>query len=1129
MKKISQLFIVLVLLFPYVQPLSQVVYAEDVAENTEVLSTIEETTISTKDEEQALGSTIESTVESEILQQEEEVEKVKGSNDLAEGEQTTDTSTPQPNSSQIHNDDFVTDSAMNRAFGIMSLPKEATPKIEIDYTEEKLTGFDATASYELRAIGNTPKKVEGVTAYPISADMLGTVGSWKAWTVVRLASSDEKQNSDGQVLQLPVKDIIASTYVTVKHESSAGAKDGALNLRYDTVQVEYRKKGENDWISIPKGGSAEGLSPGVYEARYAVREKQFASLSREYTINAGKEKEATPKIEIDYTEEKLIGFDATASYELRDGGNKVKTVSGVTEYPIPADMHSTVGNGKEWKIVRLASSTEKQNSDAQVLMIPALDRISSNYITVKHESWAGAKDGALNLRYDTIQVEYRKKGENTWISIPKGGSAEGLSPGDYEARYAATETNFASLSREYTINAGKEKEATPKIEIDYKEEKLIGFDATASYELRDGGNKVKTVSGVTEYPIPADMHSMVGNWKEWKVVRLASSTEKQNSDAQVLKIPALDKISSNYITVKHESWAGANDGALNLRYDTLQVEYRKKGENTWTEIPKGGSAEGLSPGIYEARYAATETNFASLSREYTINAGKEKEATPKIEIDYKEEKLTGFDATASYELRDGGNKVKTVSGVTEYPIPEDMHSMVGNGKEWKIVRLASSTEKQNSDAQVLMIPALDKISSNYITVKHESWAGAKDGSLNLRYDTLEVEYRKKGDGDWISIPKGGAAEGLAPGVYEARYAATETNFASLSREYTINAGKEKEATPKIEIDYKEEKLTGFDASAKYKLVSAGNTRQLLDMFNTDLSQAPIIISGVTEYAISEAMMNDKVWTIVRLASDPLKQDSDEQKFVIPARAPLAENLVTIKHETKENAKDGQLVFSDNSKQIEFRKLNSDNWLLVDGMVASGLEPAVYEVRYKTSDSNFAGQTEQYEIKAGQKSEIKKYPIKLTSDGNGDVSANLSEASEGTEVILSVEAAPGYRFKEWRILSGKIVITNNAFTMPAEDVHIQAIFEKIAPIIDTDQDKPKPAEQIKQTVPTSLIKTKNTESSIKELSKNATNKNVAYPKTNLQESPALTVIGTVILVLCIVFYERKGRKKYEDRK
>ena len=72
-----------------------------------------------------------------------------------------------------------------------------------------------------------------------------------------------------------------------------------------------------------------------------------------------------------------------------------------------------------------------------------------------------------------------------------------------------------------------------------------------------------------------------------------------------------------------------------------------------------------------------------------------------------------------------------------------------------------------------------------------------------------------------------------------------------------------------------------------------------------------------------------------------------------------------------------------------------------------------------------------------------YTVTVTSGGNGTASVSHAKAVVGTEITLTATPNTGYRFKEWEVISGGVVITNNKFTMPDGNVEIRAIFAMIS--------------------------------------------------------------------------------------
>lgn len=77
-----------------------------------------------------------------------------------------------------------------------------------------------------------------------------------------------------------------------------------------------------------------------------------------------------------------------------------------------------------------------------------------------------------------------------------------------------------------------------------------------------------------------------------------------------------------------------------------------------------------------------------------------------------------------------------------------------------------------------------------------------------------------------------------------------------------------------------------------------------------------------------------------------------------------------------------------------------------------------------------------------------YPITVESNGNGSASASVKRAESGNQITLDASAEDGYHFKEWQVIKGNIAIVDNTFTMPEEEVVINAIFEKDEEQIET---------------------------------------------------------------------------------
>ena len=73
-------------------------------------------------------------------------------------------------------------------------------------------------------------------------------------------------------------------------------------------------------------------------------------------------------------------------------------------------------------------------------------------------------------------------------------------------------------------------------------------------------------------------------------------------------------------------------------------------------------------------------------------------------------------------------------------------------------------------------------------------------------------------------------------------------------------------------------------------------------------------------------------------------------------------------------------------------------------------------------------------------EQSEFYVTMVIDGYGNAVAMPNSAKEGEEIQLTAIPDRGHHFKEWQATSGNIRITNDKFTMPAENVTVKAIFE-----------------------------------------------------------------------------------------
>ena len=121
---------------------------------------------------------------------------------------------------------------------------------------------------------------------------------------------------------------------------------------------------------------------------------------------------------------------------------------------------------------------------------------------------------------------------------------------------------------------------------------------------------------------------------------------------------------------------------------------------------------------------------------------------------------------------------------------------------------------------------------------------------------------------------------------------------------------------------------------------------------------------------------------------------------------------------------------------------------------SGTPTAAGTASFTVKATNSAGSDTKELSIAITKAAPTEFTVTVTSGGNGTASASPAKAVAGAEITLTATPNTGYHFKEWQVESpAGLVITNNQFTMPNDNVEVKAIFEEDTPPLPTDPAKP----------------------------------------------------------------------------
>ena len=459
--------------------------------------------------------------------------------------------------------------------------------------------------------------------------------------------------------------------------------------------------------------------------------------------------EKTPELTIDYKNEIINGFINDGNYYIND--KPITLTSNKNEIGIIFSFsYGQIDVNSDWlgtslKIQRKARNSSFTDSDVLSLNIPARPEAPNGILTT---------DTTINGVDNTM--EYKATNSDTWTPCTSNKiETSALGANEFEIRYKATDADFASNS--VTVRT-KIKEETPNITVDYKNNQLVGFDSESNYTLND--NEITPIDGKLD---------IADNWygRDLTITRKARNDEYVDSNSKSIHLPTLSLAPTGIATADYNIY--------NVNSD---MEYKLTTETEWHEI-NSEILENVPFGIYEIRYKATDTAFASEI--FTLNVEekvKPKEITPTAEIEYSRRTLDYLNNTSTYLVN--GKEYHTENGSLN--IEDSWY-----GTTITIICKASNEKFQDSEPQEIYIPTLGD-APDFLEVQ-----GTKIKNLK---ETIEIS--NKGENNWFTT---GATElELEEGEYEIRFMSTTTSFASKS--ITVKLEKEPESNYTIETGIK---------------------------------------------------------------------------------------------------------------------------------------------------------------------------------------------------------------------------------------------------------------------------------------------------------------------------------------
>ena len=397
----------------------------------------------------------------------------------------------------------------------------------------------------------------------------------------------------------------AGDKLTLKNFTGSVTLTGLADVAAETKLAKIEGEGEFTG-TVTVDGLAENMTT-------EIKEETVDEVTTKYLIVKELPKAETTRIAVDYTNEKLTGFEPGTTYKITAGEGEEAVTDEVTLGAEETAIDVTEYIGKALSIVRKGVSGETVDSDAQTLTVstrPAAPAANTNF-QVNNPTEIDGKGSISGL--DTATMELSTDG-NTWSAVTAT-AIENIEAGtSYYFRYKATAEAFKSASSAVVtiIAFNAQKEETPDFAINYETETLEQTDVGGSYTV--------TVDEVSNTVSATDGKIAINSaWfgKTISIVKNGNGHTTTDSTAQNIVIPALPAAPMGLTGAAPT----AENGNGKINGTTANMQY-KAANGEWTDCT-ASSTEAAS-GTYSVRYKAVTTQgheaFASAEASVTVPA-----------------------------------------------------------------------------------------------------------------------------------------------------------------------------------------------------------------------------------------------------------------------------------------------------------------------------------------------------------------------------------------------------------------------------------------------------------------------------------------------------------------------------
>jgi hypothetical protein len=862
----------------------------------------------------------------------------------------------------------------------------ATPSVYISFIGEVLTGF-TPGRYSFN--GGTPVLVPGATHVVEEGWMDGSPLS-----IVREGEGDVADSAPQELL-VPARPA-APISIGKTDETVTGLHDGTITGV--GTDMEYKADGGATWTA-GTGSAVTGLAPGVYQVRYRAAVSAFYGQPATITVREGEAQARELQVAAPSFGAATEGYGSPPAAEpiiITNNGNSLASIGSVT---VSGEAFEVSGSGP-------AVQPEGGTIDTWKIRPKAKLGVGTYTATVT-VAYDGGAQATANVGFTVNARKYAFTVANGTDTAGEGPYAAGAAvkiragvapPGQvfnvWESSGGGTflpdtsiSTTFIMPDGDVTVTA-KYRYATPEADIDFRSETLTGLVSGGTYSFNGAGPVVVSEAA----------YALAEGWMAGLPLSVVRKGEGHVADSAAQTIPEIPArpAAPDSVGKTDETIAGLADGRI-AGVDG-SMEYSPDGGASWKSCT-GTSVDGLAPGKYQVRYAATGFSFHSLAATITVGPGVPQTYALKVEAPSFADVTAGYvqpDAKA-ITITNNGNSPATIESVT---VSGEAFVISGSGgtvapdggkaETWKVQPEAGlGVGRHNA---VITVGYDDGGATAYVvagvtfTVNAQTYAltvvrGSGGGGSHAEGDKTGITADSAPEGQifyrWVS--DGGGA--FAPGD-----TSSSAVFTMPAGATTVTA-KYRYATPDAEAGFTDETLTGLVPGGVYS-------------FN---GGAPAVVSGAA-YAIPEEWMDGSPLSIVRKGEGDVADSAAQAIPEIPAR-PAAPISIGKTDETAEGLNDGTIIGVDTD--MEYKAEGGAIWTACPGPAVTGLAPGMYQVRYRATASSFHSHPATATIGKGAE---RTYALTVV---NGTDKTGGSPYTAGTIVDIVADGAPaGKVFDKW---------------------------------------------------------------------------------------------------------------------